>query len=206
MILQAATPAAPRAGTPGQKPAPGAYCPLPEAGQKPVCLSPAEAEYQAFFAAVDRGSIAEADTAALEADLSAGGESAQAYLALSSISYGYWRLATELASAPDADPALRERLRHWNELLLTAYGQSESDPHFRDAVRMAALDLQRHTPGHGTRCRPGETCEHADSLVSALAAFDSNAGLRTPLEQLMQRLWNDSETDAPLTRPASDRP
>jgi hypothetical protein len=198
-------PAATHAGTTEGRPAAGAYCPLPEAGQKPVCLSPAEDRYGEFFAAVEGGHIADADAANVEADLSSGFGSQRAYLALSSISYGYWRLATRIARAPDADPALRERLSHWNAVLLAAYSKSQSDPLFSDALRTAALDLQSRSPQRGSDCEAAEECEPAEVLVRTLAAFDANSGLRAPLEQLIQRFQGGPEDETRVTRPVGDR-
>ena len=62
---------------------PGAYCPLPEPGQRPICLEPAQAHYADFFAAVERGRVTAADTAPVEADLDGRAGRERAYLALS---------------------------------------------------------------------------------------------------------------------------
>jgi hypothetical protein len=189
------------------KPTPGAYCPLPEKGQKPVCLSPAEARYEEFFQALERGEVDDRHTAAVEADLQAGTDPERAYLALSSVSYGYYRLADRVGSHPEADPALLARLSHWNRLLLEVYGETGGDSDFRQAVREAAVDLHRRTPAAGELCARSHSvegeCPGADGLVRALAQIDSNAGIRAPLSKLMNRVVGRPTPNDPPTRPAS---
>ena len=172
---------------------PGAYCPLPEKGEVPVCLTPAQAEYGAFFAGLESGEIDEAQTAALEADLASGDETERAYLALSSISYGYYRLAQRLSEEPEGDPVLLARLEHWNQLLRTVYAGVPADGRFQQAVQQAAVDLHRRSPAVGETCGAGaeQGCEGAEGLVRALAAIDSRAGLRSPLTRLVNRLFGD---------------
>lgn len=174
---------------------PGAYCPLPEPGQKPVCLAPAEAKYGAFFAALERGAVSSDEAAAVESDLTPGADSEDAYLALSSLSYGYWRLAEQVGAEPDADPALHERLARWNLLMIELYNQAVDDPAFRAAVREAASDLHRRSPPRAAPCPnryPGG-CVHTDQLVRALAAIDDTAGVRSPLGRLLQRMMRGDE-------------
>jgi hypothetical protein len=187
----------------------GAYCPLPEKGQKPVCLSPAEAQYQDFFDAIERGEIEDHHAAAVEADLQRGASGDQAYLALSSVSYGYYRLAGLVGLQADADPGLLRRLAHWNDLLLDVYGESAADARFQQAVRAAAVDLHRRTPTAGDLCARSEhgeaECAGADVLVRALAQIDSSASIRAPLTSLMNRLVGDTTPPETVTRPASGK-
>lgn len=177
----------------------GAYCPLPEKGQKPVCLAPAEAAYGDFFEAVDAGAVSAAEAARVESDLSGASGDAQTYLALSSLSYGYYRLAEEVAASPEADPALSARLAHWNDLLLDLYGGPSTDATLRAAVREAAEDLQARVPSCPASYPGG--CTHSEDLVRALAAVDGGASLRSPLSELLERIVG-SESD--VTRPVSD--
>lgn len=185
----------------------GAYCPLPEKGQKPVCLSPAEAQYEEFFHAIEQGEIDDQQAATVEADLLRGAGGEQAYLALSSVSYGYYRLAGRVGQQPEADPALLARLSHWNKLLVDVYGESAAAPDFQRALREAAGDLHRRTPAAGDLCARSHStegeCPGADGLVRALAQLDSNTGIRVPLSRLMNRVMGQPDPAASVTRPAS---
>jgi hypothetical protein len=184
----------------------GAYCPLPEKGEVPVCLTPAKAEYQDFFAALDEGKLGEAETATVESDLSSGAETERTYLALSSLSYGYFRLAEKVGKDPAADPALLARLQHWNRLLLDVYGEADAHPRLRAALRTAAVDLQSRTPQLGEAClstHAASGCDGAHGLVRALAVIDRNAGIRSPLTSLVNRLIGDSPEASTLSRPVS---
>jgi hypothetical protein len=194
--------------TPGEtaeytgKPEVGAYCPLPKKGEAPVCLSPAKAEYGEFFAALESGNLSDANTAPIETDLRAGDATDRRVLALSSVSYGYYTLARQISEQDEADPRLLARLRHWNQLLLDTYGQSGVDPQLQAAVREAAVDLHAHAPAVGEMCpagEPGTQCDGADGLVRALAMIDSNAGVRTPLSRLVNRLLGEPETGHALS-------
>jgi len=191
------------------KPSAGAYCPLPEKGKKPVCLSPAEARYQGFFQAIERGDLDDRHAAAVEADLLAGANPERAYLALSSVTYGYYRLADLVGSRPEADPALLARLSHWNRLLLQVYGEKGPRSDFQLAVREAAVDLQARTPAAGELCARSHSvegeCPGADGLVRALAQIDSSAGIRAPLSKLMNRVVGRSDPSQSPTRPASGK-
>jgi hypothetical protein len=189
-----------RGGGPGDAARPGAYCPLPEPGQTPVCLSPAQAAYGDFFDAVGRGQVPEHAASAVEADLRGASGTERAYLALSSISYGYYRLAEQLRARDDVDPAVQARLTQWNQLLVALYGTTDPDDPFRSAVREAAADLQARTPDPGGYCPnryPGG-CRHSEDLVRALAAVDDKAGVRSPLGNLLRRLFGPApEASAP---------
>lgn len=179
------------AGDGDEKTRPGAYCRLPEPGQTPLCLTPARAAYGEFFAAIGRGRVSAAAAALVEADLAGGSGTERAYLALSSLSYGYYRLAEQLGTRPDADPVLLERLGHWNHLLVRLYGSEARDAGFRAAVREAAVDLHARAPSMAERCPhdyPG-ACDHTQDLVRALAAIDGAAGVRSPLGRLLERMF-----------------
>jgi hypothetical protein len=191
------------------KPAPGAYCPLPEKGQAPVCLAPAQAEYEDFFAGVESGDLSEDAAHAVELDLGSNEATERTYLALSSLSYGYYRLAELVARSPETDPALLPRLKRWNDLLLQVYEGAGADSPLGSAVREAALDLQRHTPAIGALCpaeSPPDDCTSADGLVRALARLDQNAGVRSPLTRLMNRMVGARPAVDSVTLPAGNRP
>jgi hypothetical protein len=168
----------------------GAYCPLPAPGQKPSCLAPAQQEYGAFFAAVQEGRVEPTASDLVEADLAGASGTERAYLALSSVSYGYFRLAEQIGVRPDADPILLARLARWNDLLLGLYGQSNLDPGFRAAIRDMANDLHRHTVGLQPSCAATEFehCGQTAELVRAMASMDRSTGVRSPLAQILQRM------------------
>ena len=156
----------------------GAYCPLPEPGQVPQCLAPARAEFGDFFEAVEAGGIENHQSRRLEASLAGGSSKAEAYLALSSLTYGYFMLAQRAAADPLARPALTARLDRWNQLLLRAYSDSESNPEFQQAVRLAARDLDSKAPGRG--------------LLQLIAQADGRtSGMRGALEGLMGRIFGE---------------
>ncbi len=183
-----------RAG--GDPSAAGAYCPLPPPGETPRCLDPAKAAYGEFFTALEGGVPADSAAARVESDLAAGSVSANAYLALSSLAYGYWRLSERAAA--QADPALALRLERWNALLRDAYTTSAEDARYRAAVRAAALDLRRRAPPVRLRCvaADGSTSE-CDSTEAVLRGIDSAAGevgLRGALERLLQRMFGDEDS------------
>jgi hypothetical protein len=181
----------------GDPAAAGAYCPLPPPGQKPRCLGPAEAEYGEFFAALAGGLPADAATARVEADLAAGPASENAYLALSSVAYGYWQIS-ERAAATHPDPALAARLERWNALLRRAYAASPADAPYRAAVREAALDLRRRAAPVRLRCvdAAGATaeCDSTEAVLRGLDAASGEVGLRGALERLLERLFGGGQT------------
>jgi hypothetical protein len=181
----------------GDPHAAGAYCPLPPPGQKPHCLEPAKAAYGEFFTALESGTPAESDAARLEGDVAAGAGSEQAYVALSSLAYGYW-LLSERAESEHADPVVVQRLERWNALLRQAYAASPADARYRAALREAALDLHRRAPPVRVRCvaADGATAE-CDSTEVVLRGIDATAGevgLRGALSRLLARLIG---SDAP---------
>jgi hypothetical protein len=179
----------------GDPAAAGAYCPLPPPGQTPRCLDPAKAAYGEFFTALESGVPADAASARVESDLAAGAVSENAYLALSSLAYGYWRLS-ERAAAAQADPALALRLERWNSLLREAYATSGEDARYRAAIREAALDLRRRAPPVRLRCvdSDGRTaeCDSTEAVMRGIDATAGEVGLRGALERLLERWFGDA--------------
>jgi hypothetical protein len=158
----------------------GAYCPLPEPGQVPQCLAPARAEFGDFFEAVESGDVNEAQSRRLEAALAGGASDEGSYLALSSLSYGYFRLAQAAAADPQARPELTARLDRWNQVLVEAYSDSAGNPEFQQAVKRAALDLDSKAPS------AGET----SALLQQISQADGqSSGLRGALEGLVGRIF-----------------
>ena len=175
---------------------PGAYCPFPKPGEKPACMLPAKHEYGDFFAALDaEGDVGEAAAARLEADLAAGAGSENAYLALSSLAYGYYRLSQQAAAAPSADPELVARLERWNALLAKAYAASPQDARFRDSVREAALDLQRRAPPVSLACLDESgahvRCDSTEAVLRDIDRLRDQVGVRGALSRLLGRFFGD---------------
>jgi len=172
---------------------PGAYCPLPKKGETRRCLEPAIAEYSEFFSAIEENDVSETRLARLEGDVAAGAGAENAYLALSSLAYGYYRLSQRVAAADDADPRFLARLEQWNALLAVAYETSADDTEFRRAVREAALDLQRNAPPVRLRCvdERGETveCDSTDAVMRGIDTAASEVGIRGALERLFERIF-----------------
>jgi len=174
----------------------GAYCPLPKPGQAPAaCLGTAQSTYADFFSAVESGTLDELDQGSAargEADLY---DADRAYLALSSLAYGYYRVAESAARAPGADDAFAARLAHWNELLGKAYQDSAPAQQggLRGALQQAVADLRAHAPAVALHdCVGSGSCTSTGALVEAFGAIDRAAGLRSPLAQLVQRLLGTS--------------
>jgi hypothetical protein len=169
----------------------GAYCPLPEPGQPAECLEPAQQRYESFFGALEKGSFDPAAAARIERDLAAGSDAP--YDALSSLAYGYYRLARRAAADPNADPAVILRLERWNDMLARAYEKSGSDPAFRAAVRAAAADVNRRAPAVGLRCLDewGDvtTCSSTEAVIRGMDALRDQTGLRGQLARLFARLF-----------------
>ncbi len=170
---------------------PGAYCPLPEQGELPRCLEPARRQYGGFFDALDEGEPSAAAVAALEWDLARGGASERAYLALSSLAYGYYRLAQAAAASPGEDPTIVARLERWNELLASAYASS-GDAAYRQAVRSAAQDLRARSDielscvdASGERV----ACHSTESVLRGLDRASGEVGGRGAVQRLLQRLF-----------------
>lgn len=164
----------------------GAYCPLPEPGEVPQCLAPAKARFGDFFAAVEAGGVDDSESLQLEAALAGSGAGEEAYLALSSLTYGYYRLAQRAAADPAARPELAARLDRWNQILLRAYSESESNPEFQQAVRLAAGDLDSKAPGIAPR----------GSLLQLISQADGrSSGMRGALEGLVGRIFGEEKRE-----------
>jgi len=164
----------------------GSYCTLPEPGEKPACLDPAQASYPDFFASVDDGQLDSESASRLEADLTAKPGSEDAYLALSSLAYGYLQISSAVSASPDASPILSARLERWNGLLSSTYAEETAPEHFRSALREAADDIHSRVGRFGARC--GVNSEECSSgLVLALEQIDRGGPLRAPLRGLIDR-------------------
>ncbi len=180
---------------------PGAYCPFPKPGEKPACLLPAKQEYGEFFAALDaNGDIGETAAARLEADVAAGADSENAYLALSSLAYGYYRLAQQAAATPIDDPELVARLERWNALLSRAYASSGQDAEFQDSVREAALDLKHRAPPVVLSCLDESggrvPCDSTDAVLRDIDRLRDQVGVRGALSRLLGRFFGDGAEGA----------
>ena len=177
-------------------PEPGAYCPFPKEGETPACLQPATHAYQEFFAELEAGAVSEQGAARVEADL-AGGASNR-YLALSSLAYGYFRLAQGAVAAERGDPETIARLERWNALLTRAYQASPEDPGFQEAVREAAVDLHRRGPAVELACLDAAgnpaRCTSTESVVRTLSQQRDRAGMRGALGKLLQRLFGSDDS------------
>jgi hypothetical protein len=175
---------------------PGSYCPLPEPGQVPTCLTPARATYAEFFKAVEGDAGAPALHAVeddVESVVAGGADEETAYLALSSLSYGYYRLAQRAAESPDSDPEITRRLARWNELLGRAYRVSEDDEHYRAAVRQAALDLRERAPIE-LPCTGSEgSCQSTEDVLRQIDAAGDRVGIRGALAGLLRRMFGGGE-------------
>lgn len=184
---------------------PGAYCPIPEPGEAPDCQTPARERYADFFEALESGRLDPAQTAQIERALADSGDERAAYLALSSLTYGYYRLAHAASKQPRANHRLTARLVRWNELLTKVYGAESTSPALKQAVRRAAEDLAMRAPAVGVTCTAGrvEDCEAARGLVGALAAVDERTSVRSPLSRVIERLLGTS--DRALGQPPEDR-
>jgi hypothetical protein len=160
----------------------GAYCPLPEPGQVPRCLDPARAQFGDFFEAVEAGKLEDGESQRLEAALGGSASPEEAYLALSSLAYGYFRLAQRAAADPEARPELTERLERWNRILVDAYADNRADPEFQQAVRRAAHDIDTKAPTGGPTSELLQQISQADGQSS---------GMRGALEGLIGRILGE---------------
>lgn len=193
----AAIPIAAVTGSAAGKVAPGSYCALPVKGETPKCLGPAIAEYGEFFTALGEEDVDAAQLERVERDLAEGG-SEKAYLALSSLAYGYWQLSRRAAAEPNSDPAIAEQLEQWNAVLAMAYEANPDDPKFRSAVREAALDLSKRAPPVRLRCidEQGEAsdCDSTDAVLRGLDAVAGEAGIGGGLQRLLERMFGAEDT------------
>jgi len=175
------------------RPAAGSYCKLPEEGQAPACLQLAQHTYTEFFSGLAQNKLSDAEARRLETDVAQGAKAERPYEALSTLAYGYYRLARATSSQGSADPETLARLEHWNELLSKAYATSEKDPGYREAVREAALDVHRHTPPLGLRCtdQSGEParCDSTEAVVRAMGEVRDTTGVRGEIGRLFDRLF-----------------
>ncbi len=170
----------------------GAYCPFPQKGETLECLEPAQDQYAKFFTALAKGELSDEDVAHLERDVASGPSSEAPYLAISSLSYGYYQLAVRAASNPDEDPAIVARLQRWNELLVQAYDLGADDPSYRAAVREAAFDLERRGPRVTLSCvdergRASE-CNSTEAVLRGFNRAEEQVGIRGALDRLIQRM------------------
>jgi len=193
--LVTAFPAADVRGTSGEV-KPGSYCALPVKGETPKCLAPAMQEYGEFFSALGDEKVDAANLERVERDLNAGSDTA--YLALSSLAYGYWRLSQRAAADSEPDPAIAEQLEQWNAVLAMAYEANPDDAAFRSAVREAALDLSRRAPPVRLRCvdedgRSSE-CDSTDAVVRGIDAVAGEAGIGGGLQRVLERLFGAEDT------------
>ena len=170
---------------------PGAYCPLPEKGEVPSCLAPAKKTYADFFTALDAGGADDAALASVENAVALGAQEDRAYLALSSLSYGYYRLAQRASISETADPEITSRLARWNELLARAYSASPDDVPYRAAVRQAAEELRDRAP-ISLPCRDSNDepsdCNSTESVLRGFNAASERVGIRGALERLLERM------------------
>ena len=180
---------------------PGAYCPFPKPGEKPACMLPAKQAYGEFFAALDReGDLSGAAVARVEADVAEGASSENAYLALSSLAYGYYRLSQQAAATPNEDPEVVARLERWNALLSSAYAASPQDGKFQDSVREAALDLKRRAPPVQISCLDESggrvPCDSADAVLRDIDQLRDQVGVRGAISRLLSRFFGDDADEA----------
>ena len=176
------------------KPERGAYCPIPEPGETPECLLEAKANYSDFFANLETGGPSKQAARRIESDL-AGASGVRAYQALSSLAYGYYRLAERAAGSKHVDPEIAERLQRWNGILSQAFAASDAEPHFREAVREAAYDIHRRAPPVKFQCldENGQSAE-CDATAALLLLADTtrdDTGVRGQLGRLFDRIFGE---------------
>ena len=180
------------AGEPG-KPKPGAYCKIPEEGQAAVCLEPAQSNYKEFFHGLSDGTLSDEEARRVESDVATGADGDRAYEALSTLAYGYYRLARAASAEHGQDPEIVARLERWNALLSEAYARSGDDAAYREAVRTAALDVQRRAPPMGLRCTDAAgnvtKCDSTEAVVRAMDEARDKAGVRGRLGALIDRIF-----------------
>ena len=161
----------------------------------PQCLSPAQNRYGAFFSALDEGAEEDAALAEVEQTVARGAQEEQAYLALSSLTHGYYRLARRAAAAEHEDPVVTQRLARWNDLLALAYRESGGDPHYQAAVRRAAEELsdraEVRVPCLDARGEPSH-CRSTENVLRGFSAASEDVGIRGALERLLKRVFGGS--------------
>ncbi len=175
--------------------APGSYCPFPEKGQKPQCLTGAEERYSDFYRGLETGTVDPSDAARLEEDLIAGTEAERTYQALSSIAYGYYVIARRAAESSKADPALVARLERWNTILALAYHETPPDASLRTAVREAAQDLRERAAPVVLACKDeaGQParCTSTEAVLRSMDDVRDHSGVRGQLGRLLERLFGE---------------
>ncbi len=179
------------AAPPGKAAAPGAYCAIPEPGETPDCLDPAKSKYGDFFRAVEAGETGDAPLAEVERAVASGAGDADAYLALSSLAYGYYQLSQRAAREEGADPAIARRLERWNELFASVYGEDPEATAWRSAVREAARDLEARAAPVPLECRSRDgvpqPCSATEAVLWNLDQTAADVGYRGGLEKLLER-------------------
>jgi hypothetical protein len=175
------------------KPTAGSYCKIPEEGQPAACLQPAQRDYTEFFRALAQDRLSDEAAQRVERDVAQGAQSERPYEALSTLAYGYYRLARAASARPGADPEVSARLERWNELLSEAYATSGGDPGYREAVREAALDVGRRSPPMGLRCTDAEgspaRCDSTEAVVRAMGEMRDTTGVRGQIGRLFDRVF-----------------
>jgi hypothetical protein len=164
-------------------------------------MAPAQERYGEFFAALDsEGQLEEVALARVEADMAAGAASENAYLALSSLAYGYYRLSQRAASTPSDDPEVVARLERWNALLARAYQVSAQDAGFRESVREAALDLHQRSPRVQLDCldEAGRSvrCDSTEAVLRDIDRLRDQVGVRGALSRLLTRFFGAADGNA----------
>ena len=148
--------------------------------------------YEGFFDALEAGDASGAGVQRVETEVAKGAAGEEAYLALSSLSYGYFRLADRAASTPDEDPEIVARLERWNALLARAYENSPDDARYREAVRLAATDLDTRVDFPLTcsdaRGQPAD-CNSTRSVLHGFNATSERVGVRGALERMLRRMF-----------------
>jgi len=184
------------AGAGGDPSQPGAYCPLPKAGEVPSCLAGAQQTYEGFFLGVQEGKLDDASAEQVESAVRAGQVEA-----LSSLSYGYFMLARAQSASGKPDPEHLARLERWNQLLADAYNDPGADPRYRASVREAAVDINANVPALGLRCRDeagNETrCDSTEAVVRAIDLRRQQTGLRGALARLLGAIFGGDEEPQP---------
>ena len=106
-----------------------------------------------LFVALDEVGVLATAASRVETDLA--GSTDDAYMALSSLAYAYWRMALTAAESEQVDPDVAAKLEEWNDLLSYVYQKRSDDPRFRSALREAAQDLESRTPSRAFRPAEG---------------------------------------------------
>jgi hypothetical protein len=175
------------------KPKAGAYCKISEEGQASACLQPAQRTYTEFFSGLAQNKLGDEEARRVEADVAQGAQSERPYEALSTLAYGYYRLARAASSQGGGDPETLARLEHWNELLSKAYASSGKDPGYREAVRQAAMDVGNRTPPMGLRCTDAggnpARCDSTEAVVRAMGEVRDTTGVRGEIGRLFDRIF-----------------